>query len=214
MNERRARHLLPRPCGVKPHPFTPPLSPPTPLASFQRRQESRGAVSGRGTPTTNPCRFPDFPPLVVPVNPVTQRGRSPSRHSREASNPDGPSPLASFLRRQESRGAGQGGWPPTPVIPAKPVSQRGRPHSRHSCEGRNPEGRIRGGPPHSRDSRAEPAPHSDTGQEPRGARLEQGRPYTDRLEMPAPSYRRSRTCWDLHSTACCSRRPHSCPRKR
>ena len=37
---------------------------------------------------------------------------------------------------------------PASVIPAKSTTQRGRPHTRHSCEGRNPEGLCpRGAPP-------------------------------------------------------------------
>ena len=210
MNERRARHLLPRPCGLKPHPFTPPLLPPAPLASFLRRQESRGAVSGRGTLTPTPALPPSghscessnpegpSPRIVIPAKAGIQRGCARAGHPCEVSNPEEPStaPQSSFLRRLGI--------------------QRGRPHSRHSRvkPATQRRGAEAGSPSPSRDSRAEPAPHSDTGQEPRGARLEQGRPSTDRLEMPAPSYRRSRTCWDLPSTACCSRRPHSCSRKR
>ena len=197
MNERRARHLLPRPCGLKPHPFTPPLLPRPPHASFLRSQQPRGAV-----PT--------------------------HRHSCESRNPEGLCPGGAPLRSQQPRGA-----VPTPRRSCEPATQRGRPHAcgESPALASNPEGppprfvipakpatqrrRARGGESlPSRDSRAEPAPHSDTGQEPRGARLELGRPSTDRLEMPAPSYRRSRTCWDLPSTACCSRRPHSCSRKR
>ena len=36
---------------------------------------------------------------------------------------------------------------PASVIPAKSTTQRGRPHTRHSCEGRNPEGLCPGGAP-------------------------------------------------------------------
>ena len=93
MNERRARHLLPRPWGLKPHPFTPPLLPPT--------------------------------PRVIPANPATQRGRPHSRHSCAGRNPEGLCPGGVTL-------------PPTPaasptsllpVVPAKSATQRGRPHA-------------------------------------------------------------------------------------
>ena len=190
MNERRARHLLPRPCGLKPHPFTPPLLPPTPRVIPAKAGIQRGCARA-GHPHHQPLPLPRLPPVASFPRIQQPRGAVPGRGTPAKSATQRNRPHASsFPRSQQPRGAA-----PTLVIPAQAGTQRGCARA--------------GSPSHPRDSRAVPAPHSDTGQEPRGARLEQGRPFTDRLEMPAPSYRRSRTCWDLPSTACCSRRPHS-----
>ena len=133
MNERRARHLLPRPCGVKPHPFTPPLLPPTPrvipanpatqrgrphASSFLRKQESRGAVPGRGTPAKPATQRNRPHASSFTAKPATQRGRPHSRNSRKASNPEG-------------RGRGGESLPPL-VTPAQSLP-------RTPIPGRNPE---------------------------------------------------------------------------
>ena len=120
---------------VRPEPVEGPATAAPPLASFLRRQESRG---GNGAVRPEPVEW-------------RRRPRSLSRHSCEGRNPEGGSgavrpepvegsamaalPLASFLRRQESRG---GKVSPFALSLSK-GRRRPRSLSRHSCEGRNPE---------------------------------------------------------------------------
>ena len=104
-----------------PNPHPPPPRTPhrpsrtPPRASFLRRQESRGAR--RGAPPPKP---PSLPRLPKP-----RRGGS--RTARPAAA--GPSPL----RHHQ----------PLPT-PTPPIVLPALPHERHSCEGRNPEGRGAG----------------------------------------------------------------------
>ena len=175
--KRKPRRLRPPPhhdTRPPPRPRAPSTALPRlpPLASFPRRQESRGAVPGRGNPVTNPCRFPRLPPLA------------PFPRSQQ---PKGPAPLSSFLRRQESRGAvpGRGNPATNPCrFPDFPRSRRSRvasnpegpararnpfpprggrlgwgaiPHSRHSCESSNPEGPCQAARSPEGNQRARPA---------------------------------------------------------
>ena len=97
----------------------------------------RGTRAGRGTPTPTPITFP---------TPPTHR-RGVSRNARPArAGPSPPPPAAStgphspHCRSRESGNPGQGpgaGPSPSPVVRPPPT--------RHSCEGRNPEGRSRAG---------------------------------------------------------------------
>ena len=122
---------------VRPEPVEGPATTALPLASFLRRQESRGGKVG---------------PFALSPSKGRRRPRSLSRHSCEGRNPEGGNgavrpepvegsamaalPLASFLRRQESRGgkvspfalslsSGGDGRAPSRVIPAKAGIQRG-----------------------------------------------------------------------------------------
>ncbi len=105
-------------------------------------------------------------PTTQPPSRRTPGSRGGARGNPATATSDTPSPFASFLRRQESRGAGRGASPqPPPLgaranphnpasIPAKAGIQEHRagqlchsppsishPRSRHSCAGRNPGGR-------------------------------------------------------------------------
>ena len=92
--------------------LTPPSSFPPLFSSFPRRREP--------PPTRPPALATSQPPTVIPAKAGIQR--APGRGAA-ATNPSRiphfPPPLASFLRRQESRGAVPG-WVP-PAIPPSPA---------------------------------------------------------------------------------------------
>ena len=86
------------------------------LPSFLRRQESRGAGK-RGAPITAHISPTQQPPISIPADAGIQ-----GHGARQPPTPlDHPSPHPSFLRRQESRGAGKRGIPTTSHIsPTQP----------------------------------------------------------------------------------------------
>ena len=140
---------------------------PPPHSSFLRRQESRGAAAGRGMLTAGPpsenrtpCITVETVPNSVHPEPVEGPARPHSRHSCEASNPEGPPPIRHSCEGRNPEGRRLSGEYSRPNRQAKtgrhasPKAQftipfalslsKGLPApTHHSSEASNPEGRDR-----------------------------------------------------------------------
>ena len=137
------------------------MRPRPPLAPSPRSKQPRGAGQGEESlpPSWGKVRMGGRPARArtSPPSPARARRRRPppSRHSCEGMNPDGrgtpttnpvvsPTPLPH--RRGDSRIAHPARAATSPPSPG-PARRRRPPPSRHSCEGRNPEGRGAPVPP-------------------------------------------------------------------
>ena len=110
-------------------PALPPSSFPPLFSSFPRRREP--------PPPRPPALATSQPPTVIPAKAGIQRGPGRGAPTNPSRIPHFPPPLASFLRRQESRGAVPGWFPPPPathpppaVLSCPPTGQTGG----HTCQ--------------------------------------------------------------------------------